>query len=319
LTRDTLGTIMIVMKRIACLVLMLGLASLAAAQASEDSIRRKIIDTANKYRGIPYIYGAESASAFDCSGFVRWVYREATGLELPRSSRAYIGVGQRISPTAAKAGDIFVFDTVGGAPSHVAIYAGDNKFIHAVSAGPRTGVIESPVTDRYWAPKVIDVRTVLGSPAGTRPPAAVPPAPSPSPGPAPTAATAPVTTRPTVASGSGPGTLVAVVGDAPTADIGLVIPASKQSSEDPIPAFPGTGMAFTLTNGTGKNGTFIVIYFRTDPKTYKLHEIHQEKISLPSGKAHSLPAFRFDEPGKYRLIVKDNWGTQLLERTFTVN
>jgi len=99
----------------------------------------------------------------------------------------------------------------------------------------------------------------------------------------------------------------------------LIIPASKQSSEDPIPAAPGTGMAFTLTNGTGKSGTFIVIFFRTDPKTYKLHEIHQEKITLANGKAHGLPAFRFDEPGKYRLIVKDNWGTQLLERTFTVN
>jgi hypothetical protein len=122
-----------------------------------------------------------------------------------------------------------------------------------------------------------------------------------------------------VASGSGPGTLVAVVGDAPTADIGLVIPSRKQSSEDPIPAAPGTGIAFTLTNGTGTSGTFIVIFFRTDPKTYRLHEIHQEKISLADGKAHSLPAFRFDESGKYRLIVRDNWGTQLLERTFTVN
>ncbi|OHD82334.1 MAG: hypothetical protein A3J97_06620, partial [Spirochaetes bacterium RIFOXYC1_FULL_54_7] len=151
------------MKRIACLVLMLGLASLAFAQATEESIRRKIIDTANKYRGIPYIYGAESASAFDCSGFVRWVYREATGLELPRSSRAYITVGKKIPASTAKPGDIFVFDTVGGAPSHVAIYAGDNKFIHAVSEGPRTGVIESPITDRYWAPRVIDVRTVLAS------------------------------------------------------------------------------------------------------------------------------------------------------------
>jgi hypothetical protein len=305
------------MKRIASLVLVLVLSSLAFAQAPEDSIRRKIIETANKYRGIPYIYGAESASAFDCSGFVRWVYREATGLELPRSSRAYIGVGQRILPTAAKAGDIFVFDTVGGAPSHVAIYAGDNKFIHAVSAGPRTGVIESPITDRYWAPKVIDVRTVLGSTPITRPPAAVPSAPSPAPGP--TTATPPATPRPAVASGSGPGTLVAVVGDAPTADIGLVIPSRKQSSEDPIPAAPGTGIAFTLTNGTGKSGTFIVVFFRTDPRTFRLHEIHQEKITLTDGKAHSLPAFRFDESGKYRLIVRDNWGTQLLERTFTVN
>lgn len=310
---------------------MLSLVSLALAQTSEDSIRRKIIDTANKYRGVPYIYGAESVSAFDCSGFVRWVYREATGLELPRSSRAYIGVGKPIPATAAKAGDIFVFDTVGGAPSHVAIYAGDNKFIHAVSAGPRTGVIESPISDRYWAPRVIDVRTVLvptavpGAVPSAAPSPAASPAPSPArpavpaPTPATTAVPAQVSTKPVAASGSGAGTLVAVVGDAPTADIGLIIPSSKLISEDPIPAAPGTGIAFTLTNGTGQNGTFIVIFFRTDPKTYKLHEIHQEKIILANGKAYGLPPFRFDDSGKYRLIVKDNWGTQLLERTFTVN
>jgi hypothetical protein len=315
--------------------MMLTLATFAFPQAAEDSIRKKIIDTANKYRGIPYVYGAESARAFDCSGFVRWVYREATGIELPRSSRAYIGVGRKISAGTAKPGDIFVFDTVGGAPSHVALYAGDNKFIHAVSAGPRTGVIESPITDGYWAPRVIDVRTVF------IPSTSASPAPSSPTGQARAPDSAPVTTnayipvpeaskpavqvpvpaaaKPAVASGSGPGTLVAVVGDAPTADIGLVIPARKQSSEDSIPAEPGTGMAFTLTNGTGRNGTFIVLFFRTDPGTYRLNEIHQEKIRLDNGKAHGLPPFRFDEPGKYRLIVKDNWGTQLLERTFTVN
>jgi hypothetical protein len=305
------------MKRIASLGLMLVLASMAFSQANEDSIRKKIIDTANKYRGIPYIYGAESARAFDCSGFVRWVYREATGMELPRSSRAYIGIGKKISASTAKPGDIFVFDTVGGAPSHVALYAGDNKFIHAVSAGPRTGVIESPITDRYWASRVIDVRSVLAATSATSPVSV--PAPAPIAAPAKPATPVQPSAGAVVPSGSGPGTLVAVVGDAPTADIGLIIPSSKQSSEDPIPAFPGTGMAFTLTNGTGKGGTFIVLFFRTDPGTYRLTEIHQEKITLANGKAHGLPPFRFDEPGKYRLIVKDNWGTQLLERVFTVN
>ena len=295
------------MKRMTSLVLMLVLGSVAFAQATEDSIRKKIIETANKYRGIPYIYGAESAYAFDCTGFVRWVYREATGLELPRSSRSYIGIGRQIAASTAKPGDIFVFDTVGGAPSHVALYAGDNKFIHAVSDGPRTGVIESPITDRYWAPRIIDVRTVFSAaPVATLVPSTAP---------APVA----VPAKPASASGSGSGTLVAVVGDAPTADIGLVIPSRKQSSEDPIHALPGTGIAFTVTNATGASGTFMVIFFRTDPQTYRQSEIHQEKITLANGKAHSLPAFRFDESGKYRLIVRDNWGTQLLERTFTVN
>ena len=340
------GSIIKAMKRATALLLIFGLATLAAAQVNEDSLRQKIIEIARKYRGVPYVYGAESANAFDCSGFVRWVYREAAGMELPRSSRAYVSVGRKISASAAKPGDIFVFDTVGGAPSHVALYAGNSEFIHAVSAGPRTGVILSPISDRYWAPRVIDVRSVFTAseaaltgpvpgadrqaqtaakpPAGDARPAAQAPistssrpeqavqAPIP-------ASSSPTPAKPATASGSGPNTLVAVTGDGPTADIGVVIPPRKQSSTDPIPAAPGTGIAFTLTNGTGTSGSFIVIFFRIDPKTYRLSELHQEKITLDTGKAHGLPPFRFDEPGKYRLIVKDNWGTQLVERTFMVD
>jgi hypothetical protein len=288
------------------LLLMLASAANASAQNNEDSLRRKIIDTAIKYKGVPYVYGAESPRAFDCSGFVRYVYREATGLELPRSSRNYVTIGSRIDAHSAKPGDIFIFDTVGGAPSHVALYAGNDRFIHAVSDGRLTGVIESPITDRYWAPKVISVRTVLPAALSVAPTSAAPAVP----------ATPPTTVRPS--TGSVPGSLKVVTGDGAIADIGLVIPASKQTSEDAIPAAPGTGMAFTLTNGSGKSGTFIVIFYRIDPRTYQGTEIHQEKINLASGKALNLPAFRFDEPGKYRLIVKDNWNTQLLERTFTV-
>jgi len=278
------------MTRTAIAIALLLQVPLVFAQPSEQAARKKIVEIAFKYRGVPYVYGAESPAAFDCSGFVRYVYREAYGLELPRSAREFYTAGLPVVASAAKAGDVFVFDTVGGSPSHVAIYLGDGTVIHAVSEGPHTGVIVSPMTDRYWAPRLIAARTFVASAvAGS----AAPPKPS-----APTAPSS--------------------AADAAIVDIGFVIPAVKASYTDKIPTAAGTSVAFALTNGTGADGGFIVLFFRINPKTYKLEQIHDEKVRLAQKASMSLPAYRFSEPGKYRLVVKDSWGNQLLDRSFVV-
>ncbi|HPB65164.1 MAG TPA: C40 family peptidase [Spirochaetales bacterium] len=149
------------MKRIGCIVALALLAGSAFAQSSEDEARRRLVDAAFKYRGVPYVYGAESPRAFDCSGFVRYVYREALGLELPRSARSFWSSGSPIDWRKARAGDVLVYDTVGGAPSHVALVVGDGTVIHAVSAGTKTGVIVSPMSDRYWAPRLLGARSFI--------------------------------------------------------------------------------------------------------------------------------------------------------------
>lgn len=267
-------------------------------QPSEAETRKKIVDIAFRYRGVPYVYGAESATAFDCSGFVRFVYREAYGIELPRSARGFYTAGLPVAAAEAKAGDVFVFDTVGGSPSHVAIYLGDGTVIHAVSEGPKTGVIVSPMTDRYWAPRLIAARTFIASAATT-----------PQPKPSPKAPSAAGATRAADAAASPDEAIV---------DIGFVIPAVKASYTDKIPTAAGTSLAFTLTNGTGAEGSFMVLFFRINPKTYKLEQIHEEKVRLSRKASMSLPAYRFDVPGKYRLVVKDSWGNQLLDRSFLV-
>ena len=284
-------------KSVTALALLMQVA-LLFGQPSEQATRKKIVEVAFKYRGVPYVYGAESAAAFDCSGFVRFVYREASGVELPRSARGFYTAGLPVAAAEAKSGDVFVFDTVGGSPSHVAIYLGDGTVIHAVSEGPQTGVIVSPMTDRYWAPRLMAARTFIASAAASPQPKPTPKAPA--------------------AAGGTPSSDAAPSPDAAIVDIGFVIPAVKASYTDKIPTAAGTSLAFTLTNGTGAEGSFMVLFFRINPKTYKLEQIHEEKVRLSQKASMRLPAYRFDEPGKYRLVVKDSWGNQLLDRSFVV-
>ncbi|MBU0928808.1 MAG: C40 family peptidase [Spirochaetes bacterium] len=269
------------------------------AIAKDDAARKRLVEVAFKYRGVPYVYGAESPKAFDCSGFVRYVYREAYGMELPRSARGFYGVGLPIDWKAAKPGDVFVYDTVGGAPSHVSIFVGDGTVIHAVSDGPKTGVIVSPLTDRYWAPRLIAARSFI---AATAP-----------------ALTAP-TAKPATAAATSPGQASAKVAaeEQAIADIGIVIPARKADFVDRIPTQAGTSVAFTITNGTGQEGVFTVLFFRVDPKSLKLEQIHEERARLAPKAALGLPPYRFDKPGKYKLVVKDSWGDQRFVREFAV-
>lgn len=300
------------MKRIGCIVALALLAGSAFAQSSEDEARRRLVDAAFKYRGVPYVYGAESPRAFDCSGFVRYVYREALGLELPRSARSFWSSGSPIDWRKARAGDVLVYDTVGGAPSHVALVVGDGTVIHAVSAGTKTGVIVSPMSDRYWAPRLLGARSFIV--ASTETVSATPVAPaSPKAAAAATPAAPVAPVAPKAAPKAGPSVPEQVI-----ADIGVEIPARRASTSDRIPTASGTNVAFTVTNGTGRSGAFTVLFFVTDSKTYKLRQIHEERVKLDAGEAFGLPPYRFDAPGKYKLVVKDSWGNPLVEREFMV-
>jgi cell wall-associated NlpC family hydrolase len=125
-------------------------------------LRQSIIETARKYQGVAYRYGAESPRGFDCSGFVRYVYRIAVGIELPRSSRSIWASGQSIQMAEAQPGDIIVFAArKGGAVDHVAILLDEGSIIHAVSQGPKTGVIISSLQDRYFGPRILGAKTFI--------------------------------------------------------------------------------------------------------------------------------------------------------------
>jgi cell wall-associated NlpC family hydrolase len=102
--------------------------------------RADIVVVALQYVGIPYVWGGSTPeSGFDCSGLVKYVYREV-GVDLPRNSRSQFKVGARIPPGQVDAlllGDL-VFFGYGGDPSrvhHVGIYVGNGNFIHAPGTG----------------------------------------------------------------------------------------------------------------------------------------------------------------------------------------
>ena len=99
--------------------------------------------------GIKYQYGGKSPeTGFDCSGFVRYVFSQATNLTLPPTARAIAQIGKTIKKEDLQPGDLVFFNTLKTAFSHVGIYVGDNKFIHA----PRTGKVVrvESLKEKYW-------------------------------------------------------------------------------------------------------------------------------------------------------------------------
>lgn len=99
--------------------------------------------------GIHYQRGGTSPEhGLDCSGLVRYVFKEAWGAELPRTSAEISKMGENIPRQDLQPGDLVFFNTLKHAFSHVGIYLGDNKFIHSPSAG---GVVRIESMDlSYW-------------------------------------------------------------------------------------------------------------------------------------------------------------------------
>lgn len=113
------------------------------------SIADDVLMSAMSLEGIQYKYGGSSPeTGFDCSGFVGYVYNQAANMQLPRTSRGISRVGRNIHRTELQSGDLVFFNTSKRAYSHVGIYVGNGKFIHA----PRKGSfvrVESMQTS-YW-------------------------------------------------------------------------------------------------------------------------------------------------------------------------
>lgn len=115
----------------------------------ENSIAQEVLLSALSLEGIKYKYGGSSPeTGFDCSGFVNYVYNKAANLKLPRTARGISRYGQTVNKHELEPGDLVFFNTTRRAFSHVGIYVGDGKFIHAPSRGSFVRV-ESMKTS-YW-------------------------------------------------------------------------------------------------------------------------------------------------------------------------
>lgn len=103
----------------------------AVASAAPTSTGQKISDAAMSKQGAPYVWGATGPSSFDCSGLTSWAYNQV-GKSIPRTSGAQASGGTPVSLNALQPGDIISYYS--GA-SHVAIYIGDGKIVHALNEG----------------------------------------------------------------------------------------------------------------------------------------------------------------------------------------
>ncbi|GAA0507328.1 LysM peptidoglycan-binding domain-containing protein [Deinococcus depolymerans] len=113
--------------------------------------------------GTPYVFGGESRSGTDCSGFVRQVFTPL-GVPLPRVSADQAQAGVPVDDRDLRPGDLLFFDTEGrGRVSHVGIFLGDDQFVSANSYQGRVSV-DRFRSDRYWGPRYLWARRVLDDP-----------------------------------------------------------------------------------------------------------------------------------------------------------
>ncbi len=137
---------------------------------AEKSERIAFINIAMSYLGTPYRFAGKSAKGMDCSGLVYRSVLDAFKKKVPRRSDALAQYTQKIRDEDIQPGDLLFFKTTKRI-SHVAIYLGAGKFIHAASDGPRTGVVISDLHEPYWrktyvlAGRIIDKESIFSSEA----------------------------------------------------------------------------------------------------------------------------------------------------------
>jgi cell wall-associated NlpC family hydrolase len=110
--------------------------------------------------GKPYRWGgSDPAEGFDCSGLVAHVYDDALGMKLPRTSRAMSQRGSRVARSELAAGDLVFFNTSRRAYSHVGIYIGQGRFVHAPSSGSMVRV--ERLSNHYWSNRFNGARRLV--------------------------------------------------------------------------------------------------------------------------------------------------------------
>lgn len=147
-------------------------AHLAAIHAHQAAVQAKlalqhkalvsgnVVRAAYAFRGTRYVMGGTSRSGFDCSGFVRYILGHAGGISLPRTALEQFWHGTPIPRQDLQPGDLVFFkNTYKPGISHVGIYAGGGKFIHA--ANPRRGVQMDSLDSPYYQAHFAGARRVL--------------------------------------------------------------------------------------------------------------------------------------------------------------
>ena len=144
---------------ILALALTVALVPLPGLARANGARGERVVRTALSYLGRPYIFGATGPSAFDCSGFTRFVMNRAIGIRLPRTAASQSRVGRAIARTNLQPGDLVFFqNTYKPGVSHVGIALGDGRMVHAWTRG---GVRIDRLSQRYFVAKYHSSRTLL--------------------------------------------------------------------------------------------------------------------------------------------------------------
>jgi hypothetical protein len=127
--------------------------------SGDARLRRRIVGSAMNLLGSPYRWGGSHEGGIDCSGLTMTAYR-LNGLELPRTSANQYTTGRSVRPDALREADLVFFATDGGRrPSHVGLYIGEDRFIHAPGRGKLVRI--DALSARYYQRHFLAGRSYL--------------------------------------------------------------------------------------------------------------------------------------------------------------
>ncbi|MFZ9695076.1 MAG: C40 family peptidase [Chitinophagaceae bacterium] len=117
----------------------------------------------DEWMGVRYRFGGTTKKGIDCSGFTATVFASYCGVQLPRTSKRQYETCEKVESDHLRAGDLLFFNTRGRGVSHVGIYLGNNKFIHASVS---TGVMVSDSFESYYAKRFLGAGRLPSAPLG---------------------------------------------------------------------------------------------------------------------------------------------------------
>ena len=131
-----------------------------AEEASNSSKGQEIANYALTFVGCPYVYGGNSPKGFDCSGFTKYVYNHF-GITINRTASTQLDNGTSVSQSELQPGDLIMFKKGSSSKraTHVGLYIGGGKFVHASSS--RVGVIVTSLTEAYYTNKFVGARRLV--------------------------------------------------------------------------------------------------------------------------------------------------------------
>lgn len=140
----------------------------AAARASATTAASKVWQGAQDVAlfalgmiGVDYRFGGDTPDrGLDCSGLIRYVFQEVTGTTLPRTAKEMSRLGAKVAVSDLAPGDLVFFNTRRLAYSHVGLYLGDNRFIHAPATGGEVEI--ATLSQQYWQQHFDGARRLVG-------------------------------------------------------------------------------------------------------------------------------------------------------------